>query len=168
MDREVARMPIHLLAAAARMEGRFDDARRLYLESREINEGIGNALNVAGEDHNLFYVALHSGDREEAERRFRTSSEWIFANDNAYMRPYAFLDAGILALYDGDLERAGRLIASAQRIFEETDAIPDPDDRVELDEAVVRLKQQLGEPFDSVWAEGRALSPEEAQALAQA
>ncbi|MGB2952889.1 MAG: tetratricopeptide repeat protein, partial [Gaiellaceae bacterium] len=168
LDREAIRMPLHMRAAAARMEGHLDEARALYLESRELNESLGNDMNVAGEDHNLVHVALHGGDREEAERRFRASSEWIFANDNAYMRPYTFLDAGILALHDGDLERAGRLVACAQRIFEDTDSIPDPDDRVELDEAVARLEQQLGEQFDSVWAEGRALSPDEAQALARA
>ncbi len=168
LDREAIRMPLHMRAAAARMEGRLDEARALYLESRELNESLGNNLNVAGEDHNLVHVALHSGDRDEAERRFRTSSAWIFANENAYLRPYTFLDAGILALRDGDLERAGRLVACAQRIFEDTDAIPDPDDRVELDEAVARLKQQLGERFDSVWSQGRALGPNEAQALARA
>jgi hypothetical protein len=154
-------------AAAARMEGQLDEARALYLESRELNEGLGNNMNVAGEDHNLVHVALRSGDRDEAERRFRASSAWIFANHNAYLRPYAFLDAGILALYDGDLEGAGHLVACAQRIFEDTDAIPDPDDQVELDEAVARLRQQLGERFDAVWAEGRALSPDEAQTLAE-
>jgi tetratricopeptide (TPR) repeat protein len=168
LDREAIRVPLHLRAAAARMEGQLDEARALYLESRELNESLGNDLNVVGEDHNLVYVALHSGDRDEAERRFRMSSEWIFANDNAYLRPYAFLDAGILALHDRDLERACRLVACAQRIFEDSDAIPDPDDRVELDEAVARLRQQLGERFDAVWAEGRALSPAGAQALARA
>ena len=168
LDREAIRMPLHMRAAAARMEGQLDEARALYLESRELNESLGNELNVVGEDHNLVYVALHSGDRDEAERRFRMSSEWIFANDNAYLRPYAFLDAGILALHDGDLERAGRLVACAHRIFEDTDAIPDPDDRVELDDAISRLRQQLGERFDTVWAEGRALSPDGAQALARA
>jgi tetratricopeptide (TPR) repeat protein len=167
LDREAIRMPLHMRAAAARMEGQLDEARALYLESRELNESLGNNTNVAGEDHNLVHVALHSGDRDEAGRRFRMSSEWIFANDNAYLRPYAFLDAGILTLYDGDLERAGRLVACAQRIFEDTDAIPDPDDRVELDEAIARLKQQLGQRFDSIWAEGRTISPDEAQALAR-
>jgi hypothetical protein len=78
----------------------------------------------------------------------------------------SFLDAGVLALHDGKLERAGRLLACAHRIFEDTDAIPDPDDRVELDEAVARLEQQLGHRFDSIRAEGRVLSPDEAQALA--
>ena len=89
-------------------------------------------------------------------RLFRASSEWIFANDNAYMRPYAILDAGILALHDGDLERAGRLVASAQRTFEDSDAIPDPDDRVELDNAIARLEELLGDRFAAVWAEGAA------------
>ncbi len=168
LDREAIRMPLHMRAAAARMEDRLEEARALYLESRELNENLGNSPNVAGEDHNLVHVALRSGDREEAERRFRASSEWILENENAYLRPYTFLDAGILALYDGDLERAGRLIACAQRIFDDTDAIPDPDDRVELDEAVARLKQQLGDQFDAVWGEGRALSLDEAQALARA
>jgi hypothetical protein len=168
LDQEAIRMPLHMRAAAARMEGQLDEARSLYLESRELNESLGNNMNVAAEDHNLVHVALHSGDHEEAERRFRASSEWIFANKNAYMRPYTFLDAGILALHDGDLERACLLVAGAQRIFEDTDAIPDPDDRVELDEALARLKQQLGERFDSVWSEGQALSPDEAQQLALA
>ncbi len=168
LDREAIRMPLHMRAAAARMEGQLDEARALYLESRELNESLGNNTNVAGEDHNLVHVALHSGDRDEAERRFRMLSEWIFANDNAYLRPYTFLDAGILALHDGDLERAGRLVACAQRIFEDNDAIPDPDDRVELDEAIARLKQQLGERFESIWAEGQTISPDEAQALARA
>ena len=166
-DRQAIRMPLHMRAAAARMEGRLDEARALYLESREINEAIGNFANVAGEDHNLVHVALHGGDRREAERRFRASSEWIFANDDAYLRPYAILDAGILALHDGDLERAGRLVACAQRTFQDSDAIPDPDDGVELDHAIARLKERLEDRFDSVWEEGRGLSQADAQALAR-
>lgn len=167
-DPQAIRGPLHLRAAAARMEGRLEEARALYLESRELNERFGNFGNVAGEDHNLVHVALHSGDREEAEHRFRTSSEWIFSNDNAYLRPYVILDAGILALHDGDLERAGRLVASAQRTFQDSDAIPDPDDRVELDDAIARLKERLGDRFDAVWAEGKELTQAEAVALARA
>ena len=165
-DPAAIRMPLHLRAAAARMDGRYDEARELYLRSIELNERLGNEVNIAGENHNLFYVALHSGDREEARRRLQTASAWIFANDNAYMRPYAFLDAGVLALHDGDDERACRLVACAQRIFEETDSIPDPDDHVELDHTVATLRERLGDRFDHLWADGQSLSVEEAQALA--
>ncbi|HEY2310951.1 MAG TPA: hypothetical protein VGH46_07545 [Gaiellaceae bacterium] len=162
------RLPLHMQAAAARMEARYDHARELYLRSIELNEQLGNAVNIAGENHNLVYVELHSGNREEAGRRFGVASEWIFANDNEYLRPYAFLDAGVLALHDGDDERAGRLVACADRIFRDTDSIPDPDDYVELEQAVVKLRGRLGGRFDDVWEEGRALSRDAAQDLARA
>jgi tetratricopeptide (TPR) repeat protein len=164
---EAILMPLHMRAAAARMEGRYEEARALYLESRDLNERFGKGGNVAGEDHNLMYVALHSGDRAEAEKRFRSSSEWIFAHEDAYLRPYAFLDSGVLAIHDGDLERGARLVARAERIFQESGSIPDPDDRVELDDSIARLRKELGSRFEGAWAEGREMSLGEAQALAR-
>jgi hypothetical protein len=118
-------------------------------------------------NHNLVHVAIHRGVREDAGRRFAGASSWIFANDDVYLRPYAYLDAGILALHDKDDERGCLLVACAQQVFEETDSIPDPDDHVELDEAVVRLRQRLGDRFDQVWAEGRTLNADEAKGLAR-
>jgi tetratricopeptide (TPR) repeat protein len=167
LDATAIRMLVHLRAAAARMEGRYVEARALYLESRELSAQLGNEMNVAGEDHNLFYVALHTGDRAEAERWFLGFRDWSFAHDDAYQRPYVFLDAGVLALHDRDFERAGHLVARAQRIFEDAGAVPDPDDKVELDNAVSRLKRELGHGFDHVWAQGTKLTIEEAQALAR-
>jgi tetratricopeptide (TPR) repeat protein len=164
-DPATVRIPLHMRAAAARMEGRYDEARELYLRSIELNEQLGNAVNIAGENHNLVYVELHSGNREEAGRRFAAASEWIFANDNAYLRPYVFLDAGVLALHDGDDERACRLVACADRIFRDTDSIPDPDDYVELEQAVATLRERLGGRFDAIWEDGRSLSDDEARRL---
>jgi hypothetical protein len=71
-----------------------------------------------------------------------------------------------LALTDGDLERACQLVSAAQRIFEESGAIPDPDDRVELDHAVASLRDKLSDRFDDLWAAGRALNFEDARTLA--
>jgi tetratricopeptide (TPR) repeat protein len=167
LEPSAIRMPLHMMAAAARMEGRLDEARALYLRSRELNERLGKEETVVGEDHNLGHVALHAGDREEAARRFRASREWIFSHDNAYLAPYAYLDAGVLALHDGELDRAICLVAKAHVIFVDTDSVPDPDDQVELDGAVTRLKQELGPRFDELWSQGAALSPAEARTLAQ-
>jgi hypothetical protein len=97
-------------------------------------------------------------------RRGALASEWIFSHDNSYLRPYTFLDAGILALHAGDVDRAGRLVACA-RIFVDSDSIPDPDDRVELDDAIAWLRQDLGDQLEAVWSEGTALSLDQAQAL---
>jgi tetratricopeptide (TPR) repeat protein len=167
-DPGTIRLPLHLRAAAARMEGRYDEARDLYLRSIEVNEQLGNAVNIAGENHNLVHVELRRGNRAEAGRRYAAASAWIFANDNPYLRPYAVLDAGVIALFDGDDERARRLVACADRIFRETDSIPDPDDYVELEEAVSTLRDRLGDRFDAVWADGQALSEAAAEELAKA
>lgn len=163
---EDLRAPLHVRAAAARMEKRLVEARALYLESRELNQRLGNFGNVAGEDHNLIYVALHAGDLGEAKQRFRASSEWIFAHDDVYLRPYALLDAGVLALHDGELVRSARLVAAALKIFEDTGSVPDPDDAVELRDAEARLRTALGPAFETAWAEGRLLTLSDAQALA--
>lgn len=161
------RLPLHMRAAAARMEGHLDEARALYLESRGLNERLGNFPMVAAEDHNLVHVELHAADFAEAKRRFKLSSEWIFAHDNLYLRPYALLDAGVIALHEGALDRAARLVSAAQRVFEETDSLPDPDDAVELNEAVARLKSEFGRGFEGAWASGRQLTFVEAVALAR-
>lgn len=100
-------------------------------------------------------------------RRGALAREWIVSHDNSYLRPYAFLDAGILAMHARDVDRAGRLVACANRIFVDSDSIPDPDDRVELDDAIAQLRQELGDQLEAVWSEGTALSLDQAQALAQ-
>jgi tetratricopeptide (TPR) repeat protein len=162
------RLPLHMQAAAARMEGRYDEARRLYLRSIELNEQLGNEINIAGENHNLFYVELHSGNHEEARKRLAVAREWIFAHENAYLRPYIFLDCGVLALHNGDDESACRLVACADRIFRETDSIPDPDDYVELESATATLRERLGSRFDAIWTAGSALDDDHARELAEA
>src|SRR5579884_454277 len=47
-DPAAIRLPLHMRAATVRMEGRHDEARRLYVRSIELNEELGNAVNIAG------------------------------------------------------------------------------------------------------------------------
>ena len=150
----------------ARIEGRLDEARRLYLESRELAERAGDRAGVAGEDHNLGHVALRGGNPSEARRRFAAAREWIVETPNAYLRPYAFLDAAVMALHDGELERSTQLLARADRSFTEAGTIADPDDQLEFDAAHDRLQQELGPQFTTIWAHGYALSDAEALAIA--
>ncbi len=166
LDPIYVRMPLHMRAAAARMQGRLDDARELYLQSRAVNEELGNSLMVACEDHNLVYVELHAGNLAEARRRFELSSGWIFANDNAYLKPYSLVDAAVLAARGGAVDRSVRLVARAWRVFEETDAIPDPDDHVEIYRLIDDLRSRLGDRFQGLWDDGRDLDLTEAQRLA--
>ena len=153
-------------AAAARMQGRFDEARELYLESQDLCRQLGNEAGVAGENHNLTHVALHAGDLDEARRRYEAFRDWTFAHDNAYLLPYALLDSGVLALHSRNPGLGATLMGAAQRAFRDSASIPDPDDALEVEHASMRLRHELGAKFEENSAEGENLSPGEARSLA--
>ncbi len=159
--RAARRIPAHMLAAAARMEGDYEEARRYYLESQAISREINSDANVAGEDHNLGYVDFYSGDVDGARQHFRRALEWVAESREMYLLPYCLVDSALLALHDGDPERAATLLGAAQAIFDETGAVPDPDDRVEID----NLRAQLEGESDAA-AGGRKLDVDAALALA--
>jgi tetratricopeptide (TPR) repeat protein len=155
------RVPAHMLAAAARMEGDYAEARRYYLESQRISREINSDANVAGEDHNLGYVDFHSGDIKGARQHFRRALEWVAESREMYLLPYCLADSALLALHDHDPERAATLLGAAQAIFDETGAVPDPDDRVEIDSLRAKLQGH-----EDAAARGRALNLDAALALA--
>ncbi len=76
--KDARRVPAHMLAAAARMQGDYTQARRYYEESQNISRELGNEANVAGEHHNLGYVDLHSraSSEERGVTSARRSSGW--------------------------------------------------------------------------------------------
>jgi tetratricopeptide (TPR) repeat protein len=155
------RIPAHMLAAAARMEGDYVEARRYYEESRGISRELGRESAVAGEHHNLGYVDLHSGDLDGARRNFRTALEWVARTRELYLLPYCLVDSAVLAFHDGEPERAATLLGAARAIFDSTGAVPDPDDRVEIDRLGARLQGQA-----EAEARGRALDVDAALELA--
>jgi tetratricopeptide (TPR) repeat protein len=156
------RSAVHLFAAASRMEGELDRARELYLESMRMAEAAGSQRGVAGERHNLGYVELAAGNVGAARAHFRASLEWVAENRDLYLLPYCLADAAVVARIDGDEERAARLLGAADALFESTGAVPDPDDRVEID----RLRSQLAAHAAAV-EEGRRLGLDDAIELAR-
>ena len=150
---------IHMLAAAARMEGDVDEARRRYDESIALREQLGDEVHVAGELHNLGVLERHEGRLSEADELARDALERARANASAYLIPYGLLDFGALAALRGDGLRAARLLAAAESALQETNAVFDPDEQPEFDDAVARTRALLGDDALTVaWQEGHALT----------
>jgi hypothetical protein len=80
------------------------------------------------------------------------------------------LGFGALACDRGQLELAARLFGAAEAWRERLGQSVDPFDRIELApgnvERLQRARSVLGETFDRAWAEGRALSRDDALASA--
>ncbi len=108
-DKEEERMPLHLQAAAARIAGETDEARRLYLESIELNRRLDNEF-VAAELHNLGYVELHAGDVARAKALFAEALAEARSRGYGALLPYLVLDRGVVAVEEGEARAGVKLL----------------------------------------------------------
>ncbi len=166
------------LSNLAEMElrrGEYERAHLLFKESllhfRESGEEGGVALAL----RHLGTVARALGDTTAAGDLYQTSL-WIrwtivrrMANDAAYIGDtfHGFGVLGGIAMDQGSPLRAARLFGVASRLREVIGVPHTGDDRRIYDRDIERARQALGdEAFAVAWAEGWAMSREEAFALA--
>jgi tetratricopeptide (TPR) repeat protein len=86
-DRRLLRMPLHLLAVAARMGGRHDEARDLYTRSIALNDELGEARFAAVEHRNLAYVEIRAGQLDRARELFAESRRRLAGLDYPALAP---------------------------------------------------------------------------------
>ena len=155
--------PLHMLAAATKMEGDLQRARQLYEESLSLARKIGDTGLESTELDNLGSVALHMGELEVAKDRYRQAGELIYKMRSMYMLPYVPLHFSMVALEEGKFDRAIKLLGASEALFESSGMSPDPDESVERDHTVSRLRKAVdGGEFNRLWSEGRKLSLDQA------
>ena len=130
-DRAAEAAPLHLEAAGMRLQRKYDDARRLYLDSLELNKRLGNGPVVAMERHNLGWVELHRGDPDAAEAWFRERD--TNSSRDAYGNAWAELNWAAVAVARGRLDEARRRFELGAAALERLGIALDPDDQVEFD-----------------------------------
>jgi tetratricopeptide (TPR) repeat protein len=161
-DTTAKRMPLHLQAAAARVAGELEEARRLYEESIELNRSLGYDF-VAAELHNLAYVELHDGRLERAKELFAQALEEARARGLDSLLPYLVVDRGVLAAEEGKAEAAVRLLSAAEAAFAARGEVIDPDDQAEFDRALEKAEGALDKSaFEAARAAGASLSVDQA------
>lgn len=119
--------PLHLLAAGARLQGKYPEARALYLQSLEL----GNEAWQAMEHDCLGWVALHLGEVDEAEARFRKRD--LLLGPDPYAKAWSDLTWSALAVARGDRDLARRRYDKATKSLFELSNEFDPDDQSEFD-----------------------------------
>jgi Tfp pilus assembly protein PilF len=150
--------PRHLLAAAARAEGDYERAEKLYGETLALARRLELRLQEAAELLNLGYVALHLGKTDQAVERFRENLELGAELNDDYLLPYCVMGAASSALLRGDRAEAARLLAAAKAAFDHAGATIDPGSAEEYEET----HAALGGELEAEWAEGSKLSLPEA------
>ena len=99
-------------------QGNCKVAERLYYESLEMIERLGNLQGKAAMLHNLGVLAHDRGDYEEAERLYRESLEIKKRLGNLQGKAATLHQLGILAHDQGNLEEAERLYRESLEIEE--------------------------------------------------
>jgi tetratricopeptide (TPR) repeat protein len=130
-DPAAAAAPLHLEAAGMRLQRRYDDARRLYLDSLELNKSLDNRPVVAMERHNLGWVDLHRGDLDAAEAWFRERD--TDSSRDAYGDAWAELNWAAVAVARGRLDEARRRFEAGTAALARVGVKLDPDDQAEFD-----------------------------------
>jgi predicted ATPase/class 3 adenylate cyclase len=146
-------------------------AATCYGEAMQIAIAQNNSRMIAGMEHNLARVALLRENHAEAAERFRRSL--LAHQDLGRERGITFVLTGIASLAGtaGDPSVAASLLGAAESLRARIGALNDPFDRIEHAESPDALRQSLRErlgeeQFAAAWVAGRALSTDEAIALA--
>ncbi|HZS65904.1 MAG TPA: tetratricopeptide repeat protein [Burkholderiales bacterium] len=158
---------LHHIVEARRRQGELESVIPLYEESIKLQRELGSEAGVALELHNLGNVQRKLGNLDAAEQLLQKSLA-------AYMRlrrirnlGYCFLGLGNVAAARNEHERAGRLIAIADRQFQSAGTVLDPDYHLDRELSIQAVRSVLGDAYETAIREVQALSLDDAVAYAQ-
>lgn len=158
--------PLHMLAAAARLDGDFDSARRYYNENLALNRGLGRDRWVSVELLNLAALDIMSDRVDTALALLREGFDLLAKIQDHYLLPYALAWTARVKLARGDPSSATELMGAAQGQIEQTGMEMDPDEAPEFKKGLAACRNALSEAqFQRSWQMGERLNFEEASAL---
>jgi predicted ATPase len=147
----------------ARFLGDVERAGRFYEQSLEIFRELGSRRVIEVILFNLAWVRLRTGDYQKARTLFKESLE--LSKEENFRFWYVSCLAGFASVLavSGNLEKAARLFGAFESLLESTGRVMDPADQKEFDDYVAVVREQLDQTaFAQAWAEGRAMTVEEA------
>jgi predicted ATPase/DNA-binding XRE family transcriptional regulator len=162
-------VPLNMLGELARRAGDYARAATLYEECLALQRAAQLSLPASAPLLNLAQALLQLGDNQRAAELLRESLTLV--SQAGEKRPLAYAIAGCagLAATSGEHEHAAWLLGAAEFLFAAIGAHWEEPDRSDTERCVGVAREELGaEAFAAAWSAGRALSLEQATALALA
>jgi len=168
-DRFNAAYVLNGLGEASRLQDNYERAGNYYEESLEIYRELRSRAALAPPMVNLAWVSLHLGHFDTAKAFFQESLK-LFKDEDKKIGMMHCLPgfAGVLGM-TGKPKPAARLFGAMEALLESLEITGqlDPPDQKELDHYVAIVRSQLDEAvFAKAWADGRAMTMEQAIAYA--
>jgi tetratricopeptide (TPR) repeat protein len=143
------------------------EAGRLWEESLHSYHRLGNLMGVASVENFLGHLAVRLGESETARAHYRSSLEYQRGFPRFYWTLCSLAGLAAVAAAGGQAERALRLAGATLALGEGAWSPFRAKERELMEWAMGTARAALGEQAaTAAWAEGRALTLEEAVALA--
>jgi tetratricopeptide (TPR) repeat protein len=151
------RLPLHVRAEAARMQGELARAADLYDESIALNTELGNSAMVAAELGNKAWVEIAFHRLNEAERLLRASLD---KTEDDYGIAFCLLGLARVELERGD-ERGVEILGTAESLLEREGLVWDPAEQPEYEATLELAGVVAGERRDELRLAGAGADPDE-------
>jgi predicted ATPase len=154
---------LQVLGEIHRARGDYAAAKQAYEECLPITREIGDQVRESGVIAELGFVAFNLGDFEQAREQLLEAYKLALEIGRAFIIADGLsFNGGVLGAL-GQPERAVRLIAAGDSRLAEIGSRRYPGDQQELDKMIALVREQLDDAsFDRLWAEGEAMSLEDA------
>ncbi len=166
-DRPSLMPTLNNLAIVNRRRSQYARAEELYLESAAIaretdsHKALSHALNGLGE------IRLMQDDPVAALAFFRESVAIRHQLGNRPDLPTLLGNIAMAFYRQGDGLTAARLISASESLRKELGIAVQPSNRAEIEENIANVRALVGDAaFEQAWAKGRAMSLDEAVAVA--
>jgi len=166
-DKRGSAFSLNNLGVIFRDQGDYEQAHLLFEESLTIRRELGDKGGIAASLYNLGTVADEQGNTALARSLHKESLSILWELGDRPGLAYSLESFGGMAFTEDKPEQAARLLGAAERLREEICSPLPPNSQEEFDRAVAGIRATLdGETYASAWAEGRAMTLEEAVAYA--
>ena len=145
------------------LQGNYQEATQFFEDGLKIFKRLRNKNFQTALTSELGHIARHTGDINQARQIYtKTLTNWQDLGNRAAMahQQECF---GFLALADEEPHRAIQLFGAAEALRERINSSMTDYEQVEYNEAIARLHTMLTPTqFNSLWAEGRSMTLEQA------
>lgn len=158
---------LNVIGEITSFSGDDERAKRAYEECLAISQETGETRRIRFIFGNLIFLAQHEGDyaraRQLAEQGLRLALEM---NNKLDIADSLAGLAGVMGA-TGQAEQAARLLGAWEAALERMGAVSQPVDKQEHDQNITTVRSLLEDRVvEKAWAEGRAMSLEQAVAFA--
>jgi predicted ATPase len=165
-DRWAVGQLLNNLGLIERYQGEYATARRLLEESLTVRRSLGDRWGIANALSSLSNLLLHQGDHSGLPALLQEALQLNLESGDRVALAYCLEDYAGLAAAHGEARHALRLASAAAALRAGLGAPLPAGEQEALERLLAPARAALGAAAAEAWAEGQALGPDEAAALA--